>query len=110
MKVPTSIGKKVLFSYVNNKINHLVKYYHVYGVISILFEEMIKDLVDGKEIKIYNFGTIYLRQNKSRKYFDVRFQKIMQSRENKILKFKLSPTLRKKLCNEIDVDRTFKDD
>jgi nucleoid DNA-binding protein len=110
MKIPTSISKRVLLSFVNNKLNHIIKYYHVYGVLTILFDEILKDLISGKKIKIFNFGTIFLQKNKSRKYFDVRFQKIMQSGENKMLKFILSPVLRKKICDSLDIDRTFKGD
>lgn len=110
MHLPNSINKKELWKYINQKIKRVIRNYHVYGVISILFDEMIKDFKNGKPINIFNFGTISLRQNKPRKYFDVRHQKIMLSGENKILIFNLAPALRKKICNEIDIDKTFKDD
>jgi nucleoid DNA-binding protein len=110
MEIPNSINKKELWKYVNRKIKRLIRNYHVYGVISILFDEMIKDFKNGKAINIFNFGTIVLRQNKPRKYFDVRHQAIMLSSKNKILKFSLAPALRKKLCAAIDIDKTFEGD
>lgn len=109
MEIPNSIGKMELWKYVNNKINMIIQSYHIYGVISILFDEIIKDFKAGKTIKIFNFCKISLRQNEPRKYFDVRYQKVMLSTKNKILKFYLSPTLRKKLCSELDIDKTFEE-
>lgn len=110
MQIPNSIDKKTLWKYVNRKIRRVIQNYHVYGVISILFDEMIKDLKNGKNINIFNFANISLNKNKPRKYFDVRYQKVMLSGANKILKFSLNPALRKKICNEIDIAKTFKDD
>ncbi len=109
MEVPNSIGKMQLWKYINNKIDMIIQSYHIYGVMSILFDEMIKDFKSGKEIKIFNFGKIFLRQNESRKYFNVKYQKVMLSGKNKILKFYLAPSLRKKLCGELDIDKTFEE-
>jgi nucleoid DNA-binding protein len=80
------------------------------AIINILFDEMISDLKDGKEIDVFNFGTLYLKNTKPRLYYDIRFQRLMMSTGRKILKFVLSPKLRKKIIKNLDVDKTFGDD
>lgn len=105
-----SVNKRILWRYVNRKLKHLTHHYHVFSVLTILFDEIIRDLKSGKSIRIFNFGTLSLKQMKPRKYFDVRFQKVMQAEGKKILRFKLAPALRKKLVSYLDLDKTFKDD
>src|SRR5574337_176541 len=98
-----SIDRRILWKYVNKKINRIIHYYHVCGVIAILFDEILKDLKAGKTIKIYNFGRLALRETKSRKYYDVRHQKVMQSDPHKILNFFLAPQIRKILRSHLDI-------
>lgn len=105
-----NINKRRFWRFVNKKINHLINHAHVLSVISILFEEMVTDLLNGKEIKIHNFGTLSLQETKSRQYHDVRYKRVMQSAPHRILRFKLAPQIRKKLRGLLDIDKTFKDD
>lgn len=108
MKLPTSIGKKKLWQYVNVKIGRKIHHAHVFSIIMILFDEIIKDLADGKKIQIFNFGTLMLKETKPRMYHNVVHMQVMLSDSHKILKFSLSPKIRKKLCNLIDIDKTFR--
>jgi len=102
-----NINKRRFWRYVNKKINRLINHAHVLSVISILFEEMLKDLKDGKEIKINNLGIISLQNTKPRIYYNVRFQKLMQSDSHRVLRFKLASPIRKKLRSLLDFDKTF---
>lgn len=103
-----SISKRDLWRYVNHKIKRLIHHYHVFSIISILFEEMIKELKAGKEIKIKNFGRLTLKEMPPRKYHDVRFQKVMKSPGYKIMRLFLSKPIRKKLCESLDLDNKIK--
>lgn len=103
-----SISKRVLWRYVNRKIKHAINHYHVFSVITILFDEMISDLIKGKTIKIFNLGALTLKQMKPRKYFDVRFQKVMNSEGHKILRFVLAPAFKKKIVAHVQLDKTSK--
>jgi nucleoid DNA-binding protein len=98
----TSFSKRMLWRYVNIKINRIIHHYHVFSVITILFDEMLKELKQGKEIKIFNFGTLKLENTKPRKYHDIRYNKVLLSKGSKILKFKLIEPIRKKLCFYLD--------
>lgn len=108
--IDLSINKRFLWRYVNRKIKRIIHHYHVFSVLSILFDEMIADLLRGKKIKIFNFGTLTLKQLKPRGYFDVRFQRVMRSKGYKILRFTLAPAFRKKLVDHLDLDKTLKGD
>lgn len=105
-----SINKRLLWQYVNRKINRTIHHAHVFSVICILFEEMFKDLMLGKEIKIANFGKFFMKEMKPRRYHNVRYMQVMQSGGYKILRFSLSDAVRKKIFDYLDVDKTFKDD
>lgn len=105
-----SISKRELWRYVNRKIKRLIHHYHVFSVITILFEEMIKDLQDGKKIKIANFGTLLLKDTPPRRYHDVRFHKVMQSPGYRIIRLFLAKPIRKKLCDSLDLDKKLGDD
>lgn|SRR5574339_69400 len=109
-KIPTNVSKRTFWRYVNVKIKRIIHHYHVFAVISILFEEMLKDLKQGKEVKIFNLGTLYLKETKPRWYHDVNKRQVVLSGKNKILKFKLAPKLKKRLSESVDIDKTFKDD
>ena len=47
--------KRSLWRFVNKKINRVSHHYHVFAVMSTLFEEMIVDLKNGKKIKYIIF-------------------------------------------------------
>jgi nucleoid DNA-binding protein len=104
-----NIDKRRFWRYVNKKINHLINHAHVLSVISILFEEILKDLKDGKQIKIRNLGTLILQRTKPRKYYNVVFQQIMQSESHQILRFKLATPIHKILRALLDINKTFSD-
>jgi nucleoid DNA-binding protein len=103
-----SISKRDLWHYVNRKIKRLIHHYHVFSVISILFDEMIKDLKSGKEIKITNLGTLVLKDTPPRKYHDVRFHKMMESSGHRVMRLFLAKPIRRKLCEFLDLDKKLK--
>lgn len=100
-----SVSKRNLWQYVNLKINRMIHHYHVFSVITILFEEMLKDLKDGKQIKIMNFGILSLKNMKPRRYHDVVQRQVKESRGSRIMRFTLAPALRKKLCENLNLDK-----
>lgn len=99
-------SKRLLWRYVNKKLRKVVHTYHVFAILSILIEELILDLKNDKEIKIFNFSKIYLHKTKPRKYFDVRYQKIMESQGSKIIKIELSKKLKNKLVKYLHIDES----
>jgi nucleoid DNA-binding protein len=106
--LPDSISKRTLWRYVNQKIKRSIHHYHVFSVITILFEEMLEDLKNGKKIKIFHFGKLSLKNTQPRHYFDFRFQKVVKSeRGYRIMRFILSKEIRKRLRFLIDMQKTF---
>jgi nucleoid DNA-binding protein len=106
--IPTSIDKIILWGYVNIKINYSINTKHVYSVICILFDEIINDLMKGKKIEIINFGTIFFKIIKAKRYHHIALRKIMHSEGGtKSLRMTLDSKFRKKLCSCLDLDKTF---
>jgi nucleoid DNA-binding protein len=105
-----SIDKRTLWKIINIKIGRQIKSSHVGSIINILFEELLNDLKDGKEIKIKNFGSFILKNTKPRKYHDVRYNRVMLSTGGKILKLTLPNLIKKKICQMLDIDKTFESD
>lgn len=105
-----SVSKRDLWRYVNRKIKRLVHRYHVFAVITILFEEMVKDLKQGKDIKIANLGVITLKPTQPRWYHNVVLRKMVLSPGHRVLRFFLSKPIHKKLVSLLDLDKTLKDD
>ena len=108
MSLPLNVDKRTLWQFINRKFRGVIHHYHVLAVITILFEEMISDLKQGKSIEIFNLGTISLKQMKSRKYHNVRHRQMMFAPGRKVLRFSLSNKIRKKLCDNLDIDKTLK--
>lgn len=98
------ITKRMFWRHVNIKINRAIHHYHVFAIISILLEEMINELVSGKEINIFNFGSLVLKDTTPRRYHNLVHRKIMYSSGKKILKFSISKNFRQKLVNYLEVD------
>jgi nucleoid DNA-binding protein len=109
-KLSSNISKRVFWRYVNVKIKHIIHNYHVFSIITILFEEILKDLKQGKEVKIFNFGILSLNDTKPRMYHDIHKRQVVLSKGRKILKFKLSRKVRKKMIENLDIDKTLKGD
>lgn len=105
-----SVNKRTLWRFVNNKIRRIIHHYHVFSVITILFDEMIKDLVANKDIKIFNFGVLSLKNMKPRRYHDVTRRQVVLSKGHRILRFTLAAPIRKKLCDHLDLDKTLGND
>jgi nucleoid DNA-binding protein len=105
--LPNSITKRILWRYVNDKIHHSIHHYHVFSVLTILFEEILADLKAGQELHIHNFGTLSLTPNKVRKYFNLFHQKVMESKPHKLLSFILEPKISQRLKDLLDWNKTF---
>lgn len=107
--IPDSITKRILWRYVNKKLKRSIHHYHVFSVITILFDEIISDLKLGKQLHVFNFGKLILKSLPPRKYFDVNEKIVKTSEPHKILRFILSPKLRNILRDHLDISNTFKD-
>jgi nucleoid DNA-binding protein len=88
--IPTGVNKKNFWPYINAKINRVIHNRHVYSVINIMLEELIKELFNGKKIEIINLGTLSFEEHENKKVF----------------KFKIDPVFRQKIFNYLDFKRT----
>lgn len=102
--LPTNITKRMLWRYVNKKIKRSIHHYHVFSVLSILFDEMISSLKSGERIDIFNFGTLELKEKRPHRLMDIYNKKIIESKPFKVLSFKLNPDLKKILKDNLYLD------
>ena len=83
-------------------MDHFVHQLHILAVITILIDEIRKDLLDGKIIKIQNFGTFKLKQTNSRTFKSVVTNNIETSQQKNKLELKLTPKLARFISENID--------
>ena len=93
-------NKSTLWVLITKKINYSVHRLHVRTIVRILIEELIKDLKQGKEIKIINFGIFKLKDLKPKKIRSVSTKKIKFVKRTKSLRLKLTRTISKYLSNK----------
>ena len=106
IELPTSICRAKLWHYVCAKINYVIHSAHVFAVIEILIEEMVKDLMEDKEIRIYNFGIIKLKRMPDRNHYDFIKKDFTITPGHRILRFVIFDKIKRKLCKLLDVDKT----
>jgi len=74
-------------------MKHSIHRLHVVSIMSILIEELIKDLMQGKDIKIPNFGTFRLKELKPKKIKNITTKEIKFARRTNALRFRLTRKL-----------------
>jgi len=84
-------------------IHRTIHHYHVFSVISILFDEILIELKNKGQLKINNLGILTLKKMKPRSYFNIIEQKVMRAEGNRILRFTLAPLIRKKIVSHLDI-------
>lgn len=105
MKKSTSdllINKKKLWRLINKSINRSIEAPHVFAVINILFEELLKDFKEGKELKIHNFGLMKLTLNEVQRSFNVIKQTVTLGKPSKMFKFKMGKQIKNKIVEHLD--------
>jgi nucleoid DNA-binding protein len=108
MKPPATIIKRVLHEHVHLRLRGFFHRFQVLDVLTILLEEMIRDLKEGKEIKIHNLGTLQLVKTKPRMHCDItQGNRSVLSKGSWRLQFQLLDRIAKRLRGLIDLDKTF---
>jgi nucleoid DNA-binding protein len=94
------ISKYNFLKYVSKKSGYTIHKLHIFAIINILIDEMIKELKTGKPIKIEGFGTFHLNSLKPKKIRSVYSKKIKFAQKTKSLRFKLTKDLSKYLIEK----------
>ena len=103
-------SKREFWRFLNIKIKRSVHHYKVYSIMSVLFEEIVKDLVEGKTLNIVNFGKLKLKTTNPRKYFNFVLGKTATCEKHKrILRFTLEKKIKLKLISLLDLDKSKED-
>jgi nucleoid DNA-binding protein len=67
---------------------------------NIFFDELVKEILTGNEIRIINFGTFSIKNLKGKRFRDIVSKKIALSKSTKALRFKISRNLSKYLSDK----------
>ena len=102
--------KKDLCDAVYHHLDNKIDYTHIVSIISILMEEMVKDLFNKGKFYIGNFGWFIFKRLPPRGYFNFQTGKVERSEGNKILRFKINKKLKRNILDNLDIARTFDDE
>jgi nucleoid DNA-binding protein len=90
--------KHKIWSSIHKKLKH-IRRQHIISVVSILIDELVKELKIGGNIKITNFGVLKLKNYKPRIIPNVVLGKLNITKASKSLRLKLSRKLSKYLTD-----------
>ena len=100
------IGRRDLIVKISTKLDQTINQSHISSVISIVFDELIKKLVKGKQVNIGNFMRFTLLKTKPKKYHNVSTGVTTISKSRRLLLLKLAETLRKFLYKHVDLAKS----
>lgn len=90
MHIAMHYDKQKIIAIVLKELKNRVHSLHIAAIINLLLEELSKDLLSGKDVRIGNFGTLMLKTIGSKKNVDVVSGEMRQTKRTKALRFKLS--------------------
>jgi nucleoid DNA-binding protein len=71
---------------------------------NIFFDELVKEILAGNEVRIINFGAFSLKDLRGKKFRDIVSKRIAFSKNTKALRFKISGNLSKYLRDRYLLD------
>lgn len=101
-----NINQSDLINWTKLKIK-FIKFSHIQSVISLMLDEISKDLEKNKTLKIYNLGEIFYSPPVPKKIFNVVSQQVKFTPGRPKFKFKIYKKIRRKLLKMLDLDKTF---
>jgi len=60
------MNKKIIVGLVSKKLNGLINSYHVFSVINIFIDELVRELKNNNKVVIHNFATFEMIDIKSK--------------------------------------------
>lgn len=101
------VTKTQLCAMVIKKIKGASHYSHVNAVMTLLFEEMFKDFIDGKEFKIVNFGKFKLEMPRKVRYLNYTSKTVSETLTRRFFTFKMNTYFKYYLNQSLDLQKTF---
>jgi nucleoid DNA-binding protein len=82
---------------------------HIFGIVQVFIEEMIKELKDGRVVLIPNFFSVRLEEVGGKTIRNVKTGKIEKSKSKNKLRVQISRRLAKRVSEETEKDMGIKD-
>ena len=80
---------------------------HIDNIVSILLDELIKEILIGNKIEIKNLGSFELKQLNDRWHINITTKERVLSKGKKTVKLAISDKFGKFLCDNLDWEKTF---
>lgn len=100
------LNKIKLAHYVNSVVSGTT-YFKCLSIITILFEEIVSDLQEGKKVRIHHLCAFRVKKNSAKVFINL-YGESTYVPESKTLKVKINEKFSRKLAPLIDIDKTFK--
>ncbi len=104
-KILKSIDRRMLAKHIAKQIN--LDFKHVESVLSILIDEISKDIKNKGVIKIGNFGEIFMRFLGGRKRFNVATKEFSKSKDSSAIHFFIFKKMSKFIIKHLDLEKTY---
>lgn len=101
------LNKQKLIKRISKELKQTIELKHITAVVSILFEEIARDLLENQKIRIKHFGNFFLKQTKEKRHMNIATREIDTHPSRKKLRFEIAEKLRIFLINHLDVENTF---
>jgi len=105
-KLPLCINRKMFVRYVCRRLQFEIDSIHVACIAGILFDEIMKDMFNNKEIKIHNFAVLRLYQLSDQMGHDVVRRTTVVKKGVKVLRLILDEAIKNIVDLHLDVEKT----
>ena len=89
-----NFGKQEFWVLLRRNLKHSIHYLHIFGVLTVLLDEMKNDLLADKEIPVKNFGILKLKRRKERRFRNVFTGKICFATPKNSMTFDIADRLK----------------
>lgn len=103
-QLDVGVNRTELLNYIFLKLNSSIERPHIKAIISVLFEEILNDMIEFKELKINNLGIIHLKNFAARFRGNIITNEKTLGRDYNKLTIKFTKEIIKKLKSLIDPD------
>jgi len=101
---PISISKIKFLNDLVKKMRRLITRFEIMSIMNVFFEELMKDLESGREIKVHNFGSLWLKTNLPRAKYNPLKKAAVLCKSYRIYSFKIAKSIKKELLENWDID------
>lgn len=86
-------NKTKIIKFISKELKNSIPYFHILSVVTIFIEELAKEIIANRIIKIPNFGTFKINSLKPKMITNVLTKAKQQTKPSNVLRFTLTKKL-----------------